>query len=146
LPRRPISQALRATGVRFVQGQVMRINPAGCEVIVEDQQGRVQRVGDTHLGYALGSPTDPEGVPGVADYAYTLAPHGPLSAAALREILPAVAARGGQVVVCGGGPTGIETAAEFARTYRCLKVRLVSQGPFGLFLGEHVARYMRRSL
>ncbi|HZC78864.1 MAG TPA: FAD-dependent oxidoreductase, partial [Ktedonobacterales bacterium] len=77
---------------------------------------------------------------------YTLAPRGPLSAAALRAALPAVAARGGTVIVCGGGATGIETAAEFARSYPALTVRLVTQDAFGLFLGKRVARYMRRSL
>jgi NADH dehydrogenase FAD-containing subunit len=82
----------------------------------------------------------------VAEHAYTLAPRGPLSAAALRAVLPAVAARGGTVIVCGGGATGIETAAEFARSYPALTVRLVTQDAFGLFLGKRVALYMRRSL
>ena len=42
------------------------------------------------------------------------------SVAALRERLPALAETGGRVVVCGGGATGIEAAAEFATAYpRC---------------------------
>src|SRR5262249_48934128 len=145
LPR-PIAQTLRGTGVRFVQGRVTRINLEEREVIVEDQQGQVQRMAYLYLVYALGSLPDRQSVPGVADHSYTLAPSGPPPTTALREILPAVAGRNGQDIVCGSGPTGIETAAEFARTYQRLRVRLVSQGPFGLFLGPHVARDMRRSL
>jgi NADH dehydrogenase FAD-containing subunit len=82
----------------------------------------------------------------VAQYAYTLAPSGPLSAAVLRKTLPSVEAKHGHVVVCGGGPTGIETAAEVATAYPHLKVHLVTQGPFSLFLGKTVANSIRRSL
>jgi NADH dehydrogenase FAD-containing subunit len=49
-----------------------------------------------YLVYALGSVTDRQRVPGVAEYAYTLAPSGPLSAAALRETLPSVEAKHGE--------------------------------------------------
>src|SRR5207245_6153324 len=93
-----------------------------------------------------GSVTDRQTVPGVAEYAYTLAASGPLSAAALRETLPSVQAKHGHVVVCGGGATGIETAAEVAKAYPDIKVHLVTQGPFGLFLGKAVATSIRRSL
>jgi hypothetical protein len=47
----------------------------------------------------LGSLTDRHSVPGVAEYAYSLSAKGPFSAAALRETLPAIGARAGQVVV-----------------------------------------------
>jgi len=69
-----------------------------------------------------------------------------LSAAALRETLPSVEAKHGHVVICGGGPTGIEIAAEVATTYPHIKVHLVTQGPFSLFLGKTVASSIRRSL
>ena len=110
-----------------------------------DQQQTHQLEYD-YLVYALGSGTDRQAVPGVAEYAYTLAPNGPLSAAALRETLPSVQAKHGQVVVCGGGATGIETAAEVATAYPNIKVRLVTQGSFGQFLGKAVATSIRRSL
>ena len=142
---RQIDEVLRGTGVRFVRGRVTSITPASHEITIEDQQ-QAQRLRYDYLVYALGSLTDRQRVPGVAEHAYTLAPRGPLSAAALRAVLPAVAARGGTVIVCGGGATGIETAAEFARSYPALRVRLVTQDAFGLFLGKRVARYMRRSL
>ncbi len=142
---RSIPQMLRKTNVRFLQGRVTGLDPTHRKITVEDQQ-QTQHVEYDYLVYALGSVTDRQSVPGVAEYAYTLAARGPLSAAALRETLPSVETRHGHVVVCGGGATGIETAAEVATAYPHIKVHLVTQGPLGLFLGKSVASSIRRSL
>jgi NADH dehydrogenase len=142
---RSLPQMLRRTQVQFLQGRVTSIDPAHHEIVVVDQQQTHQLEYD-YLVYALGSVTDRQTVPGVAEYAYTLAPSGPLSAAALRETLPSVEAKHGHVVICGGGPTGIEIAAEVATAYPHLEVHLVTQGPFSLFLGKTVASSIRRSL
>lgn len=139
---RSIPQLLRGTGVQFVQGKVTGIVPERRQVLIEGRQPLAY----DYLVYALGSLVDRASVPGVDEYAYTLAPRGPLSAAALREALPRVAATGGRVVICGGGATGIETAAEVAERYPRLKIQLVTQGIFGAFLGRGVAGYMRRKL
>ena len=142
---RPIVQTLRGTNVRFVQGSVTAIDTVRHTIsIVEEQQTRA--LGYDYLVYALGSLTDRQRVPGLAEHAYTLSPRGPLSAAALRERLPDLAARDGCVVVCGGGATGIETAAELATAYPRLKVHLVTDGALGHFWGTGVATYIRRSL
>jgi NADH dehydrogenase FAD-containing subunit len=143
---RSIPGVLRGANVAFVQGQVTRIIPESKLIEIQDEQQMRRSLPYDYLIYALGSVTDRDHVPGVSTYAYTLAPSGPLSAAALRTTLPAVAARSGCVVVCGGGATGIETAAEFASTYRQLKVQLVTQGALGMYFGRGVASYMRRSL
>ncbi len=142
---RSLPQILRRTQVQFIQGRVTSIDPARHEIVVEDQQ-HTQHMEYDYLVYALGSVTDRQSVPGVAQYAYTLAPSGPLSAAALRETLPSVQARHGHVVVCGGGATGIETAAEVATAYPDIKVHLVTRGPFNHFLNKTVASSIRRSL
>ncbi|MGZ6368513.1 MAG: NAD(P)/FAD-dependent oxidoreductase, partial [Ktedonobacteraceae bacterium] len=142
---RSLPQMLRETKVQFIQGRVSSIDPAHHEIVVKDLQ-KTQQLKYDYLVYAAGSITDRQSVPGVAEYAYTLAPNGPLSAAVLREMLPSVQARHGEVVVCGGGATGIETAAEVATAYPKLKVRLVTQGSFGQFLGEAVATSIRRSV
>jgi NADH dehydrogenase FAD-containing subunit len=142
---RSIPQMLCQTNVQFIQGRVTSIDPAHYKIVVKDQQQTYHLEYD-YLVYALGSMTDRQSVPGVAEYAYTLAPNGTLSAAALRETLPSVQERHGQVVVCGGGATGIETAAEVATAYPNLKVRLVTQGSFGQFLGKAVATSIHRSL
>src|SRR5713101_5250087 len=70
----------------------------------------------------------------------------PLGASALRETLPSIEARAGQIVVTGGGATGIETAAEVASAYPHIKVRLVTREPLALFLGKGVASSIRRRL
>jgi deazaflavin-dependent oxidoreductase (nitroreductase family) len=142
---RSIAQTLRGTNVRFVQGRVTGIDTERRTISVEAGQ-QTHAIEYDYLVYALGSLTDRQRVPGVAEHAYTLAPSGPLSAAALRERLPDLAARGGRVVVCGGGATGIETAAELATAYPRLKIHLVTDGSLGQSWGKGVAAYMRRSL
>lgn len=142
---RSLPQMLCGTKVQFIQGQVTGIDPLRHEIVMGDQQ-HTRSMAYDYLVYALGSSTDRQSVPGVAEHAYTLTASGPFSAAALREALPSIQARHGHVVVCGGGPTGIETAAEVAAAYPQIKVRLVTRGTFGLFLGNHIASRIRRSL
>jgi NADH dehydrogenase FAD-containing subunit len=142
---RAIPEMLRRKNVQFMQGRVTSIDPASHEIVIEDQQHTHQLEYD-YLVYALGSETDRKTVPGVAQYAYTLTASGPLSAAALRETLPSIEARGGQIVVAGGGATGIETAAEVASAYPHIKVRLITREPLALFLGKSVANSIRRRL
>ncbi|MEP7199046.1 MAG: FAD-dependent oxidoreductase [Chloroflexota bacterium] len=145
IEQRPIASALRGTGVNFAQGLVSSIDTARREVVAQTGAD-ARRIGYDHLIYALGSTIDRDTVPGVRAHAYTLTPSGPLSAVALRAALPAVNDVGGQVVICGAGATGIEAAAEFADAYPNLRVRLITRGAFGMFLGPQVADYMRRSL
>src|SRR6266702_7357295 len=142
---RSLPQMLRRKNIQFIQGRVTSIDPAHHEIVVEGREPP-QHVEYNYLVYALGSVTDRQTVPGVAQYAYTLAASGPLSAAALRETLPSIEARAGQIVVSGGGATGIETAAEVASAYPHIKVRLVTREPLALFLGKSVASSIRRSL
>jgi NADH dehydrogenase FAD-containing subunit len=97
------------------------------------------------LLYALGSTIERDSIPGVREYAYTLTPSGERAVPALREKLLALPS-GARVVICGGGATGIEAAAEFASRYPHLQVRLVIHGGLGAFLAESVADYMRQTL
>jgi len=143
--KRSFPQILRKTQVQFLQGRVTSLDPSQHRVTVQDQQQQHELTYD-YLVYALGSMTDRQSVPGVAQYAYSLQASGPLSAAALRETLPEIGARGGKVIVCGGGPTGIETAAQVASVYPQIKVSLVTQGPLALFWNKSVAGAIRRRL
>jgi NADH dehydrogenase FAD-containing subunit len=142
---RSIPGILRGTSVEFIQGRVSALALAEKEIVLADGR-QERRLPYDYLVYALGSMIDRQSVPGVEEHAYTLAPRGPHSAEALREVLPALHAAEGQVVICGGGPTGVETAAEVATAYPRLKVHLVTQGAFGQFLGNGVARRMRSTL
>ncbi len=143
--RRSFSQILRKTQVQFLQARVTSLDPSQHRVTVQDQQQQHELAYD-YLVYALGSMTDRHSVPGVAEYAYSLSARGPFSAAALRETLPAIAARGGQVVVCGGGATGIETAAQVASVYPQIKVSLVTRGSLALSWDKSVADAIRHRL
>src|SRR5258708_24059820 len=142
---RSLPQMLRRKNIEFIQGRVTSIDPAHHEIVVEDREPP-QHVEYDYLVYALGSATERKSVPGVAEYAYTLAASGPLSAAALRETLPSIQERHGHVVVSGGGATGIETAAEVASAYPHIKVHLVTREPLALFLGKSAASSIRRRL
>src|SRR5207245_6640233 len=51
-----------------------------------------------------------------------------------------------QVVVCGGGATGIETAAQVASVYPQIKVSLVTRGSFARSWNKSVADQIRRRL
>ncbi len=142
---RSFPQILRKTQVHFLQGRVISIDPDRYCITVLDQQQQRELKYD-YLVYGLGSMTDRLSVPGVEQYAYSLSARGLFSAAALRETLPAVQARGGRVVICGGGATGIETAAQVASVYPQIKVSLVTHGPPALFLGKSMAEAIRRRL
>jgi NADH dehydrogenase len=109
--RRSFPQILRKTQVQFLQARVTSLDPSQHRVTVQDQQQQQHELTYDYLVYALGSMTDRHSVPGVAEFAYSLSARGPFSAEALRETLPTLQARGGQLIVCGGGATGIETAA-----------------------------------
>src|SRR5260370_19883408 len=72
---RSLPQMLRRTPVQFIQGRVTSIDPAHHEIVITHQQ-QTQHLGYDYLVYALGSETDRKTVPGVAEYAYTLAARG----------------------------------------------------------------------
>jgi NADH dehydrogenase FAD-containing subunit len=143
IPQRPIADILRGTRINFVAGFVSEIDTPRREIVVKTSAGE-QRMHYDNLVYALGSTIDRNSVPGVREYAYTLTPNGEMSAFALRDAL--LNTPSGKIVICGGGATGIEAAAEFAEAYPNAQVRLVTRGEFGMFLGKGVAKYMRNSL
>ena len=86
------------------------------------------------LVYALGSGDDLDAVPGARLHARALG--SPEAAASVAADMPLLAARGGSVVVVGGGLTGIEAAAELAESHPGLRVTLVTSGPLGAGLHE----------
>jgi NADH dehydrogenase len=147
LPFRPIADSLSSTGVSFRRGLITRLDLARRSLEVQTDEG-TQPIGYDLLLYTLGSTIDRDRVPGVRDYAHVLTPSGPNSAEALRDLLPRLNAQadGGRLLVCGGGATGIESAAEFAAAYPHLQVQLVTQGEFGQVFGKRIAAYMRHSL
>uniref|UniRef100_A0AAU1ZQ68 FAD-dependent oxidoreductase n=1 Tax=Streptomyces sp. NBC_00093 TaxID=2975649 RepID=A0AAU1ZQ68_9ACTN len=111
-----------AEKVRLVVDTVARIDAAGCAVTLVSGG----TVGYDHFVYAVGSGSAAPSVPGAAEFAYPIA--GLEEAQRLRPVLDAEAVTA-PVTVVGGGPTGIETAAELAERGRT--VTLVCGGPLG---------------
>ena len=142
LPKIPFHSLLRGTGVHFMQGWVTQVMPDQKTVAVQTGEG-AKRIGYDYLVYALGSFIDTQSVPGVAEHALSVSTE--TTALGLHERLPEIAARGGRVVVCGGGLTGIESATEIAETYPSLKMTLATDGDFGEQLSKRGQKYLHEA-
>lgn len=116
-----IENILESTNVRFVQGDVADV----------DLEGKRVRVGQawlryTHLIVAIGSRASDLGVSGVRDHAIML--DGATESARLTNAVDQLGRTGGSLVVVGGGPTGVEAAAEASRRLGRGRVCLVEAG------------------
>ncbi|MBT2458977.1 NAD(P)/FAD-dependent oxidoreductase [Streptomyces sp. ISL-86] len=138
-----IEALVAGTGIVFVQGRATGISAARREVVVETADGSRVLPYDT-LVYAIGSVCDTTMVPGAGLHACTL--DDTRSALQLAGRLPAIAAAGGTVSVCGGGLTGVETAAEIAESWPGLRVELLSRDVPGAMLGDRARGYLERAL
>lgn len=111
---------VRGTGIDLRIGWVDHIDLAARTLRLGDQVVAWDR-----LVLAAGSAVDTDHVPGVREHAYTL---DAASAAWLAPSLPALAAKGGRLLVVGGGLTAIEAATEFAELHPGLRVSMVTRG------------------
>jgi len=145
LRQRSIPELLKGTRVRFMQGWVCAMTPQTQQVTVRTEAGS-ETLGYDYLLYTLGSRADKDSVAGVHEHA--LAVGNPGDSELLRQGLQQLAAGGldaGEIVVVGGGLTGIETATEIAERYPGLHVRLVTAGRVGYGLSERGRAYLRRT-
>ncbi|WP_019870382.1 NAD(P)/FAD-dependent oxidoreductase [Salinispora oceanensis] len=140
LARRRLRDIYAGTGVRLLLGRVTAVDLDHKVVTVVDQQG-ADEIGYDSLVYALGSTGTDHGVPGVAAHAYDIA--GRESALRLRDRLVRLGA-GGNVLVVGGGLTGLEAATEFAEARPDLAVAIAARGGFGDWLDVGARRHLRR--
>ncbi|MFI9415181.1 NAD(P)/FAD-dependent oxidoreductase [Nocardia gamkensis] len=125
-----------AEGVELVVDTVSHIDAAGRTVTFEGGS-----IGYDYLIYAVGSLSGGPRVPGAAEFAYPIATWE--AAQQLRSVLldtPVPAT----VTVVGGGPVGVETAAELAEQGR--SVRLVCGGLVGPALHPSARRKARKYL
>lgn len=141
IPQRPLSSFLSGTRIRFVHGTVTALEPLVRRVTVETAD-RPQAIGYDYLIYALGSVVAADLVPGVREHAYTL-DHGPAVALAAR--LPELAARGGRVLIVGGGNTGVEVSTELAEVYPGLRITLLTRRSFAAQLSAGARTHVRRA-
>ncbi|MEV0111337.1 FAD-dependent oxidoreductase [Nocardia sp. NPDC050799] len=130
-------QEVLAEGVELVVDNVTHIDATGRTVTLAEGGS----IGYDYLIYAVGSLSGGPQVPGSAEFAYPVAT---LEAAQrLRSVLfdtPVTTT----VTVVGGGPVGIETAAELAEQGR--SVRLVCGGVVGPYLHSSARRTARKYL
>jgi NADH dehydrogenase FAD-containing subunit len=63
----------------------------------------------------------------------------------LRERIQALSSRGGRILICGGGLTGIEIASELAEAFPGLRIALATSGEFGAGFSPRAADYLRRA-
>lgn len=141
----PVEKYLGGSGVRLVIGTVTGLDPAARKVSVA-RAGEVRPLSYDTLVHALGSTVDDSGVPGAAECAWS--PTDPQEAARVGAVLRemTVAGGGGRVVVCGGGPTGIEIAGEIAEHFPTLRVALVSGSRPGGWMSPEARSYLARAL
>ncbi|MCI2423225.1 FAD-dependent oxidoreductase [Saccharopolyspora sp. K220] len=139
----PLRKILDGSGVAVLIGRVRRIDLANRAVHVGTETGEQVLRYDT-LVYALGSVTNVDSVPGAAEHAAALS--GPAAVERLAVRLRELAERRGVVVVCGGGLTGIETAAELGESHPGLTVRMVTRGEPGGWLSPGARRYLGHQL
>ncbi len=133
----PIAGLIAGSGARLVLDRAIGIDAGRHEVVTES--GRLPY---DLLIYALGSQTDRERVAGVGTNAFTLDGG---SVGKLSSALPEIAARGGRVLVCGGGLTGIEGATELAESMPPLRVTLVTAGALGESLSAAARDHLRKT-
>ncbi|NBE92352.1 FAD-dependent oxidoreductase [Nonomuraea sp. KC401] len=122
-----------AESIRLVVDTVIRINASERRVMLATGDP----VGYDYLIYAVGSNSADLGVPGAAEFAYSIATLE--EAERLRQVVDATLATAA-VTVVGAGPLGIETAAELAEAGRA--VTLVC----GEVLGPNLHARGRRSV
>ncbi|MFD0368247.1 NAD(P)/FAD-dependent oxidoreductase [Streptomyces sp. NPDC127114] len=120
-----------ADRVRLVVDGVTRIDAAARTVVLAEGG----TLSYDHLIYAVGSASAAPRVPGVAEFSHSVATLE--EARRLRSVMDATPASAPLTVV-GGGPTGIETAAELAQQGR--RVTLVSGGTLGPYLHPRARR------
>ncbi|HEX2621964.1 MAG TPA: FAD-dependent oxidoreductase, partial [Phototrophicaceae bacterium] len=132
LPFVPLRKWLANTPIHFIQGLVTAIDPIA-QVVTTQTGTETRQHPYTYLVYALGSRADVDAVPGISDFAYTLDVSGTRGALALRDQLLKRKNTPARVIICGGGATGIETAAEIKDLYPDMQVTLVTAGEMGTF-------------
>jgi NADH dehydrogenase FAD-containing subunit len=141
-----IAALLAGSNVDFICGRIVALDARARTLHIDKSPSDRELIFDRAI-YALGSRTDVQSVPGVAEHAYRLDPgDGPRSAAALRAALRAHAGRALRVIVVGGAETAIEAAGEIKARWPQAEVTMISRTACGSFKGPRIARALRAEL
>lgn len=126
IPERPLAEVMAGRRVELQVGEVVSLDPTAQRVVVRVDR-REHVVGFDRVVVCAGSVGARATVEG-AEHTFDV---GDLrEMIALSAMLPRLERRD-RVVVCGGGLSGIEVAAEIAERHRGLGVTLVSRGDVG---------------
>jgi NADH dehydrogenase FAD-containing subunit len=137
-PLLSIADALKGSGAELRVAHVESIDPEQRAVLLADDEA----LHYDSLVIALGSVIDFGTVPGAREHAHGLTDVESIRATAKQlDETP----DGSQVVVVGGGLTGIELASEVAESYPRLNVAIASARAPGDWLSEPGRRYLERS-
>ncbi|WP_280355426.1 NAD(P)/FAD-dependent oxidoreductase [Nocardia otitidiscaviarum] len=135
VPRWELRERLERKGIEFLRARATAIDTVARTVRTDTGA----EIAYDSLIYALGSIADTRTVPGVAEYAHTVA---------TPEDTARIPALTGRVAVVGGGSTGIEVAAELAEANPDLDLTLVSAEEPAAWLSDrartHVAATLNR--
>ncbi|WP_393059352.1 NAD(P)/FAD-dependent oxidoreductase [Streptomyces sp. LN549] len=140
LTPRPFSEMFAGTGVALKYAKVTAVDADRKHVTVVDANGAEELAYDT-LVYALGSGWNSQGVPGTDEHAHEIS--GRPGALRLRERLAGLDA-GQQVLVIGGGLTGLEAATEFAEARPDLDIALAVRSGLGDTLSPKGRGHLRK--
>jgi NADH dehydrogenase len=141
-----IAALLAGTGIDFVRGHVLALDPARRRIRIASGTLECELAFDRAV-YALGSQIDVSGVPGAEQHAYRLdSGDGPRSVAALRARLERNAQRPLRVVVVGGHETAIEAAGEIKSRWPAVEVTMIARSRCAGFKGERVEHAIRAAL
>jgi len=139
---RPLRDVFAGTGVEVRTARVTAVDVDHRSVELVDPHGGTGRIAYDSLVYALGSVATDHGVPGVAEHAHSVTSRP--AALRLRERLLDLAP-GANLLVVGGGLTGIEAVTEIAESRPDLHVALAARGELGDWLGERARRHLSRT-
>ncbi|MFI9506676.1 NAD(P)/FAD-dependent oxidoreductase [Nocardia sp. NPDC052566] len=130
-----LRELLERKRIRFVQARATEIDTERKQVLLDDAPA----LGYDTLVYALGSTGGTGAVPGVAEYAY--------SVATPEDVRRLPASLGtGPVAVIGSGATGIELAAELAEAQPDTRVVLLGAEEPAAWLAPKASAHVRRVL
>lgn len=130
--RQKIGDMLSGTGVEFIKAWVTNLHPKQNSMTIQTESGTATISYDS-LIVALGSHPNTKAIDGIADYAYIFDAHAERGAEALRQKLLAYQHSNANVVVIGGGATGIEGATHIKSLNPHLDVTIVTREALGSF-------------
>ncbi len=125
--------------VDFLAAQVTDIDLSNRLVKIK-QASEEKQIPYDRLVYALGSFTDTSVIDGLEKYTYSL--NSLSKSLEIKDKLTQLAKTKGNLVICGGGLTGIESATEIAEIFPTIKITLVTSDVFGSQLSQKGQNYL----